>query len=65
MTDTPRASDVGQPPAVNVDRLPCGAHDDEPMGGDPPCWAHLFEDELPPADQQGSRMDGRRAAADP
>ena len=19
--------------------------DDEPMGGDPPCWAHLFEDD--------------------
>ena len=19
---------------------------EEPMGGDPPCWAHLFEDDL-------------------
>jgi len=27
--------------------LPCQAADaDEPMGGDPPCWAHLFEDDL-------------------
>lgn len=25
--------------------------DDEPMGGDPPCWAHLFEDEPPPTDR--------------
>jgi hypothetical protein len=25
--------------------LPCASNDDEPMGGDPPCWAHLFEDE--------------------
>jgi hypothetical protein len=25
--------------------------DDEPLGGDPPCWAHLFEDDdlKPPA----------------
>jgi len=23
----------------------------EEMGGDPPCWAHLFEDEEPPADR--------------
>ena len=22
--------------------------EDEPMGGDPPCWAHLFEDDGPP-----------------
>ena len=66
MTDNPRASDVDQPPAVNVDRLPCAAaDDDEPMGGDPPCWAHLFEDEPPSMDQQSSRMDGRGAAANP
>jgi quercetin dioxygenase-like cupin family protein len=22
--------------------------DDEPQGGDPPCWAHLFDDAAPP-----------------
>lgn len=66
MPDTAQKPDAGQPPAVNVDRLPCAAaDDDEPMGGDPPCWAHLFGDEPPPADQQGSRTEGHGAAANP
>jgi hypothetical protein len=33
------------------ERRPCSAApgaDDEPLGGDPPCWAHLFEDEPEP-----------------
>jgi hypothetical protein len=30
-------------------RRPCAADDDEPLGGDPPCWAHLFEDDPDPA----------------
>jgi hypothetical protein len=44
---------VGAPRQARVDRLPCIIDDDEPMGGDPPCWAHLFEDgdEAPPADR--------------
>ena len=29
----------------------CEAADDEPMGGDPPCWAHLFEDDEAPEDR--------------
>jgi hypothetical protein len=24
---------------------PTNDDEDEPMGGDPPCWAHLFEDD--------------------
>lgn len=29
---------------------PCRADDDdEPLGGDPPCWAHLFEDDDEPS----------------
>ena len=24
---------------------------DEPLGGDPPCWAHLFEDDLTTSDR--------------
>lgn len=28
------------------ERRPCStAEEDEPPGGDPPCWAHLFEDD--------------------
>jgi hypothetical protein len=29
---------------TNAHRRPTDA-DDEELGGDPPCWAHLFEDE--------------------
>ena len=29
-----------------AERASCSA-DHERMGGDPPCWAHLFEDEAP------------------
>lgn len=33
-------------------RPSCAATDeDEPMGGDPPCWAHLFEDDLTDQDR--------------
>ena len=46
-TERPEAS----PRIAEVDGstdLPCqAADDDEPMGGDPPCWAHLFEDDVP------------------
>jgi hypothetical protein len=27
----------------------------EPLGGDPPCWAHLFEDDDEQAQQSGER----------
>jgi hypothetical protein len=27
---------------------PANEDEDEPMGGDPPCWAHLFEDDDSP-----------------
>jgi hypothetical protein len=44
---------VGAPRQAPVERLPCIIDEGEPMGGDPPCWAHLFEDgdEAPPADR--------------
>lgn len=29
--------------------------DDEPMGGDPACWAHLFEDDEPSPPQSSDR----------
>lgn len=36
-----RASSAGQA----VPSAPVGQDEDEPMGGDPPCWQHLFEEE--------------------
>jgi hypothetical protein len=47
-----QVSDVA-PWLTSSERRPCIIDDDEPMGGDPPCWAHLFEDEeeAPPADR--------------
>ena len=43
-----RLPSVVQPPLTH--RPSCATEDDEPMGGDPPCWAHLFEEdeESPP-----------------
>ena len=60
-SSSPDPAAAGQPDAPNVaavapwlqpgERLPCIVDDDEPMGGDAPCWAHLFEDddEAPPS----------------
>jgi hypothetical protein len=50
-SDSTQASDIA-PWLTSGERRPCIVEDDEPMGGDPPCWAHLFEDEEeePPAD---------------
>ena len=47
MTDTVREPAPSEPATpVAGERPPCQAADaDEPMGGDPPCWAHLFEDD--------------------
>ena len=49
--DTGAQADAGTAPRATAVRAapppesrPCAA-DDEPMGGDPPCWAHLFEDD--------------------
>jgi hypothetical protein len=45
---------VAAPLPLPAERLPCIiGEEDEPMGGDPPCWAHLFEDgdETPPGDR--------------
>jgi hypothetical protein len=40
--------------------------DDEPMGGDPPCWAHLFEDdELEDAEAPAGRSPPRAAHLEP
>jgi hypothetical protein len=36
-----RASSAGQAAPF----APAGRDEDEPMGGDPPCWQHLFEDD--------------------
>ena len=34
------------PELSRPEQRPCSsAENDEPMGGDPPCWAHLFEDD--------------------
>ena len=43
-SDSTQASDVA-PWLTSGERRPCIVEDDEPMGGAPPCWAHLFEDE--------------------
>ena len=45
MTTSPEHRDQDRPagPATVPSCEAVGA-DDEPMGGDPPCWAHLFED---------------------
>lgn len=40
--DHPRVDD---PSATNEPRTGGHASDDADMGGDPPCWAHLFEDD--------------------
>jgi quercetin dioxygenase-like cupin family protein len=37
-------------------------HDAEPEGGDPACWAHLFEDELHDAHNAASDGEGPTAA---
>jgi hypothetical protein len=43
---TPRESRDRDRPAGPVTAPSCEMADaDEPMGGDPPCWAHLFEDD--------------------
>jgi hypothetical protein len=36
----------------------------EPEGGDPPCWAHLFEDEAVRAESPAEMGPGSAAAAD-
>ena len=48
-----RESIVQQGPASTGDpQQSADAPDDEPMGGDPPCWAHLFgEDPGPTAEE--------------
>jgi hypothetical protein len=52
MTDTLPAPDSRDAAtAVRADRLPCAADADEPMGGDPPCWAHLFEEDETSSDR--------------
>ncbi|MCC6176340.1 MAG: hypothetical protein IT305_13625 [Chloroflexi bacterium] len=42
----PSAHEAATPPMAAQRQPPrCDATDeDEPMGGDPPCWQHLFED---------------------
>jgi hypothetical protein len=50
----PASPGEAQSPIAKVDgraELPCQAADDEPMGGDPPCWAHLFEDDVTAEDR--------------
>jgi hypothetical protein len=45
-----RQPDADAPPILTPWTAPDRrAEDDEPMGGDPPCWAHLFEDEADPS----------------
>ena len=55
--DVDRPRGTGEAPSSVAEtgvapELPCRAADaDEPMGGDPPCWAHLFEDDLTDQDR--------------
>ena len=53
--DRPATPATAASQLVEVDGRPrpsCQAtDDDEPMGGDPPCWAHLFEDDLTDQDR--------------
>ena len=53
--DRPASTGEAQSSIAEVDGRPrpsCQAtDDDEPMGGDPPCWAHLFEDDLTDQDR--------------
>ena len=45
MTTSPEHRDQDRP-AGPATVPSCEATEaDEPMGGDPPCWAHLFEDD--------------------
>jgi hypothetical protein len=58
MSTLPESRDLDRPPrpgetpasTAEVETAPgsrCHKTDaDEPLGGDPPCWAHLFEDDL-------------------
>jgi hypothetical protein len=41
------ADETSRPFRLTPVQLPAD-RDDEPMGGDPPCWAHLFDDEDDP-----------------
>jgi hypothetical protein len=51
----PRSEPAERSPIVNV-RPGCSVDEDtEPLGGDPPCWAHLFEEEDEPATAQEPR----------
>jgi hypothetical protein len=45
MADRPPESDAEHPSVLKLTPVSLDAEDDEPMGGDPPCWAHLFEDD--------------------
>ena len=45
MADLPPESDAESRPILRITPVSLDAEDDEPMGGDPACWAHLFEDE--------------------
>ena len=54
MPDHPPESSPGFRPPLKLQPVtprPADADDDEPLGGDPPCWSHLFfpDDEDEPA----------------
>ena len=55
MSDTPTRRSAGSTRVSRPD-TGCTDRDAEPLGGDPPCWAHLFEDEdeQPPASEQAA-----------
>jgi hypothetical protein len=51
----PQPDLAGGSPILNVRPASTADEDVESLGGDPPCWAHLFEDDDDPTTAPESR----------